>query len=149
MPLKEYHIVVRSERFILSDEQLNFDAPNYFTELFGTEGGKSETLLYRDPKLFPIIEAYLSGYDIFPLPDSAIPYMSKETISKNLLADARFYGLSRLVDKLEPPNSLSLPVVPAPMGSMDAIWFSDSDPHARWKIKMVCLSIWTGALLHG
>jgi len=166
MPPKEYNVVVRGERFILSDEQLNFDAPNYFTELFGTQGGTRETFLYRDPKLFQIIEGYLSGYEIFPLPDSAIPsYMSRETISKNLLVDARFYRLSRLVDKLDPanlpqslsppldpanlPQSLSPPLVSAPMDAVNAIWFTDPDPIARWKIKMVCLCPWTEIPLHG
>ena len=96
------------EIFILSDEQPNFDARNYFTELFGTEGGTKETILYCDPKLFQIIEGYLSGYGVFTLPNTAIPpYMSRGTISKNVLADARFYRLNRLVDKLNLPQSRS------------------------------------------
>ena len=139
-----YTVVVRSERFILSDEQLNFDAPNYFTERFGIEGATREMLVYRDPKLFQIIEGYLSGYDIFPLPDSAIPsYMSRETFSKNLLVDARFYQLSQLVDKLDTSQSLTPPLVSAPVDAVTAIWFNDPDPNARWKIKMVCLCTWT------
>ena len=96
MPPKEYTVVVRGERFILSDEQPNvFDARNYFTELIGTEGGTRETILYRDPKLFQIMEGYLSGYGVFPPPNTAIPpHMSRGTISKSLLADARFYRLN-------------------------------------------------------
>ena len=149
-PPKEYTVVVRGERFILSDEQLNFDAPNYFTELFGTEGTARETFLYRDPKLFQIIESYLSGYDIFPLPDTAIPYMSRETISKNLLADARFYGLDRLVDELNPPQPSSPPPVSVVLvNSVHALWFNDEDPNARWRIKTVRLCTRTEIPLHG
>ena len=155
MPPKEYNVVVRGERFILFDEQLNFDAPNYFTELFGTQGSTRETFLCRDPKLFQIIEGYLSGYEIFPLPDSAIPsYMSRETISKNLLVDARFYRLSRLVDKLDSANSpqpLSPPLVSGPMDVTPAVvpaimvppeyrsWFTGSDSETKWRMKTVRL----------
>jgi hypothetical protein len=107
MPIEEYILVLRGERFLLSSDQLHFDAPNYFTVLF--EGplqeaneGKREVVLYRDPHLFRIIETYLSGYQIFPLPDDGWPkYMSKEAARKNLMDDAKFYGLDKLVHLLE------------------------------------------------
>jgi hypothetical protein len=107
MPIEEYTVVLRGERFLLSSDQLHFDAPNYFTMLF--EGpfqeaaeGKHEVVLYRDPHLFRIIETYLSGYKIFPLPDDGWPkYMSKEAAKENLMDDARFYGLDGLVLLLE------------------------------------------------
>jgi hypothetical protein len=57
---------------------------------------------YRDPHLFRVIETYLSGYQIFPLPDDGWPnYMSKEAARKNLMDDAKFYGLDKLVHLLE------------------------------------------------
>jgi len=156
MPPKEYNVVVRGEDFILSDEQLNFDAPNYFTEYFGTTEATVVWLSRnRNPRLFQIIEDYLSGYDILPLPDSAGPsHMSRENISKNLLADARFYGLSRLVDKLDSANSpqpLSLPLVSGPMDVTPAVvpaimvppeyesWFTGSDSETKWRMKTVRL----------
>jgi hypothetical protein len=107
MPIREYTVTLRGERFRLSSDQLHFDAPNYFTALF--EGpfqeaveGKCEVVLYRDPHLFRIIETYLSGYRIFPLPDDAWPkHMSKQAARENLMDDAKFYGLDRLVLLLE------------------------------------------------
>jgi hypothetical protein len=111
MPIEEYTIVLRGKRFLLSSDQLHFDAPNYFTTLF--EGpfqeaaeGRREAVLYRDPHLFRIIETYLSGYKIFPLPGDGWPkYMSKEAAKENLLDDARFYGLDGLVLLLEENSS--------------------------------------------
>ena len=107
MPAEEYAIILRGERFVLSSDQLHFDAPNYFTTLFDgpfqeAAEGKREVVLYRDPNLFRIIETYLSGYKIFPLPEDGWPkYMSKEAARENLIDDAKFYGLDGLVLLLE------------------------------------------------
>ena len=107
MPTEECAIILRGERFVLSSDQLRFDAPNYFTTLFDgpfqeAAEGKREVVLYRDPNLFRIIETYLSGYKIFPLPEDGWPkYMSKEAARTNLIDDARFYGLDGLVLLLE------------------------------------------------
>ena len=107
MPIEEYSIILRGERFLLSSDQLHFDAPNYFTNLFqgpfqeATEG-KHEVVLYRDPHLFRIIETYLSGYKIFPLSDDGWPkHMSKKAARENLIEDAKFYGFERLLLLLE------------------------------------------------
>jgi hypothetical protein len=108
MPAEEYTIIVRGERFVLSRDQLYFDAPNYFTSLFCDSGfsetanGTEEVILHRDPHLFQIIQTHLSGYTIMPLPENWFPrYMSKDAALLNLLADARFYGLDKLVKTLE------------------------------------------------
>ena len=106
--VEEYTIVVRGERFVLSRDQIFFDSPNYFTMLFtGTfqeaANGHREATLHRDPLLFKMIQTYLSGYHILPLPDNWMPaYMSKTAALTNLLEDARFYGLEKLVDLLQP-----------------------------------------------
>jgi len=105
---EEYTIVIRGEHFILSRDQIYFDSPNYFTMLFtGTfqeaVNGQREVKLHRDPYLFKIIQTYLSGYSILPLSDNWMPvYMSQEAALQNLLEDARFYGLEKLVDLLSP-----------------------------------------------
>ena len=107
MPVEEYTVILRGERFLLSSDQLHFDAPNYFTNLFQgpfqeAAEGKHDVVLYRDPHLFRIIETYLSGYEIFPLPDHGWPkHMSKEAARKNLIEDAKFYGFERLLLLLE------------------------------------------------
>ena len=104
---EEYTVVVRGERFVLSRDQIFFDSPNYFTTLFTGTFQKAvnrhqEVILHRDPLLFKIIQTYLSGYSILPLPDDWMPaYMSKEAALKNLLEDARFYGLEKLVELLQ------------------------------------------------
>ena len=83
------------------------DAPNYFTAFFEgafreTIEGVREMVLYRDPYLFKFIHLYLSGYEILPLPTDNIPcYFSEESRFKNLLSDARFYGLDALAEELE------------------------------------------------
>ena len=60
-----------------------------------------ELVLHRDPYLFKLIEAYLSGYPILPLPEEWLPkYMSPEAAIKALMVDARYYELARLVDIL-------------------------------------------------
>ena len=58
--------------------------------------------LYRDPYLFNFIHLYLSGYEILPLPIDNLPCsFSEESRLKNLLLDARFYGLDALAEELE------------------------------------------------
>jgi hypothetical protein len=60
-----------------------------------------ELILHRDPYLFKLIEAYLSGYPIIPLPEEWLPkYMSPDAALKSLLVDARYYELTRLVEIL-------------------------------------------------
>lgn len=107
MPTEEYTIILRGERFLLSSDQLHFDAPNYFTSLFQgpfqeAAEGKHEVVLYRDPHLFRVIETYLSGYQIFPLSNDGWPkHMSAEAAMKNLIEDAKFYGFEKLLLLLE------------------------------------------------
>jgi len=71
-----------------------------------------ELILHRDPYLFKLIEAYLSGYPILPLPEEWLPkYMSPEAALKALLVDARYYELTRLVDILRAHLKTMVPKV--------------------------------------
>ena len=105
--LEEYTVVINNERFTLSSDQIMRDAPNYFTGFFDgpfkeASEGVREMKLYRDPYLFKFVHMYLCGYEILPLPDHNIPcYLSEESRLKNLLLDARFYGLDTLAEELE------------------------------------------------
>ena len=104
---KEYTIIVRDTSFALFDDQIRRDAPNYFTNYFEgsfkeAQDGVCMLRLHRDPYLFTFIHLYLSGYEILPLPKDGLPhYFSEESRLKNLLLDARFYGLDTLAEELE------------------------------------------------
>lgn len=54
-----------------------------------------------EPALFKLIQAHLRGYDILPIPDGYIPYMSDEVVLGNLLKEAAYYALSGLVQKIK------------------------------------------------
>ncbi|CUA75333.1 Serine/threonine-protein kinase TOR [Rhizoctonia solani] len=90
--------------FVLSEHQIKFDAPNYFTDFyFGdwTDSPPEERhlqLYWRDPKLFSIIITYLNGYSVFPLDEGVIPgHLSVRQTLLNLRVDVRFYRLGGLV----------------------------------------------------
>ena len=107
MSALEYTIVIGDQRFTLLRDQIMRNAPNYFTAFFEgafreTSEGVREMKLYRNPYLFNFIHLYLSGYEILPLPTNNLPcYFSEESRLKNLLLDARFYGLDALAESLE------------------------------------------------
>ena len=106
-PPKEFTITVSDQVFVLTEDQIRRDAPNYFTGLF--EGsfkeareGAQELKLYRDPYLFGFIHMYLCGYTVLPLPKDNIPRrFSEGSRLENLILDARFYGLDSLAEELE------------------------------------------------
>jgi hypothetical protein len=104
---KEFTITVMDRVFVLTEDQIRRDAPNYFTMLFEgsfkeAEDGTQELKLYRDPYLFTFIHMHLSGYTILPLPKDNIPWhLSEGSRLKNLLVDAHFYGLDSLAQELE------------------------------------------------
>jgi len=104
---KEYTIIVRNISFVFFDDQIHRDYPNYFTNYFEgsfkeSQDGVRVMRLNRDPYLFMFIHSYLSGYEVLPLPKHNIPHhLSEESRLKNLLLDARFYGLDTLAKELE------------------------------------------------
>ncbi|KAG8741366.1 hypothetical protein FRC10_002931 [Ceratobasidium sp. 414] len=99
-----YTIIMRGETFTLTRDQVEFDSPNYFTSCFLGEFTESRTrtlTISRDPELFRIVIDYLSGYDVLPLHTSVIPSrMSPDLALRNLLVDARFYLLDRLIRRI-------------------------------------------------
>ncbi|KAG8783844.1 hypothetical protein FRC12_019291 [Ceratobasidium sp. 428] len=103
-----YKIIMRGETFLLTRDQIEFDSPNYFTSCFLGEFSEAKTrtlTLSRDPELFKIILDYLSGYDVLPLHESAIPErMGLDVALRNVFADAQFYQLDGLVDRINQEN---------------------------------------------
>jgi hypothetical protein len=102
MSAKEYTIIITSQKFTVTQDQLESEPGNYFATYFLGEFQEAsnnirEIKLQKDPLLFTLIQAHLRGYDPFPIPDSFVPqYMTKEGALKNLLKDAEFFGLVRL-----------------------------------------------------
>lgn len=112
MATEEYQIIVRGETFILDNHQILFDSPNYFSSYFFGDfseaaEGRRQLTLRRDPFLFKLVEAYLSGYPVLPLPAILPAHMSPESAIRSLLCDARFYGLDGLITLLQSPPETS------------------------------------------
>ncbi|KAH8915767.1 hypothetical protein BT69DRAFT_849459 [Atractiella rhizophila] len=99
-----YKVYIRGQLFTLSQAQIEFDSPNYFTSAFleGFQEGQSRTIYPEvHPKLFELIVDYLSGYEILPIPDTMIPpTMGRETVLKNLKKDAEYLGLTVLEKRI-------------------------------------------------
>ncbi|KZV86369.1 hypothetical protein EXIGLDRAFT_226377 [Exidia glandulosa HHB12029] len=115
MPTREIDhctVVLRGETFTLYRDQIEFDAPNYFTALFLDAPREPTVALSRSPELFRIIVDYLSGYNVLPLATEMVPpTMTRETALANLLNDAEYYQLGGLVRLLRPaPSSLIAPL---------------------------------------
>ncbi|KZV82401.1 hypothetical protein EXIGLDRAFT_729788, partial [Exidia glandulosa HHB12029] len=102
--LDKYIVTLRGESFTLYRDQIEFDAPNYFSDLFLGDFSESQTRtveLSRSPELFRAIVDYMSGYSILPLTAAVVPStMTPDIAHKNLLHDAGFYGLQGLVKLL-------------------------------------------------
>ncbi|KZV82396.1 hypothetical protein EXIGLDRAFT_778641 [Exidia glandulosa HHB12029] len=101
----KFNVALRGRTFTLYREQIEYDAPNYFTELFLGEFSEAKTRhveLSRNDDLFSIIVDYMSGYTVTPLSEAVVPpTMTLETAHTNLLRDAEFYGLQGLVELLQ------------------------------------------------
>ncbi|KAI1795373.1 hypothetical protein LXA43DRAFT_865144, partial [Ganoderma leucocontextum] len=99
-----YTVVLRGETFELSKTQIECDSPNFFMSCFLSEFSESArctTTLDQNPIIFVIIVDYLSGYLVLPL--SLGQGMDTSAAHRYLLADAEFYGLSRLCALLTQP----------------------------------------------
>jgi hypothetical protein len=101
-----YTIIVSGERLTFSREQLESEPRNKLAEyFFGTPSqpstGKLELRLEKEPALFKLIQAHLRGYNIFPIGEGCVPYMTTECVLDNLLKEAEYYALNGLVKRLQ------------------------------------------------
>jgi hypothetical protein len=101
-----YAIIVSGERLTFTREQLDSEPNNKIAEYFfgsasrpSTE--KRELRIENEPALFKLIQAHLRGHNILPIRDGFVPYMTVEGVLENLLKEAEFYALGRLVQKLQ------------------------------------------------
>ncbi|CEL61158.1 hypothetical protein RSOLAG1IB_09800 [Rhizoctonia solani AG-1 IB] len=102
---QDYTVIIRGKEFLLTQSQIEFDSPNYFTSCFlgNFSESQSRTLkLSRDPDLFQIVINYLCGYTVLPLNEGFAPaFMTPSTVLANLRADAIFYQLDGLVEQCD------------------------------------------------
>jgi hypothetical protein len=97
-----YAIIVSGERLTFSREQLESEPNNKLAEyFFGTSTEKRELTIEKEPALFKLIQAHLRGYNIFPIRDGFVPYMTADSVLENLLKEAEYYALGGLVQKLQ------------------------------------------------
>lgn len=143
-------ISLRGTVFSLSKAQIDFDSPNLFVDALRREGAdKLDTRSIRfdrNPTLFAIILEWLSGYEILPLPMTAIPNtMTADVALRNLATDAKFYRLERLQRHLEqaifaraPQFDLSWTVFGAPIVKFEDVIHSRLPRSASWTQQGLC-----------
>ena len=101
-----FAVIVSGERFTFTRSQLESDPDNFFTiYFFGSfseaSQKKHEIEIEMEPALFKLIQAHLRGYNIIPIPNGYISYMSDELVLGNLLKEAEYYALGGLVRKIK------------------------------------------------
>jgi hypothetical protein len=101
-----YVIIVSGERLTFTREQLESEPGNKLAEYFfrsdsQSSSEKRELRIEKEPALFKLIQAHLRGYNIFPIRDGFVPYMTVEGVLENLLQEAEFYALGGLVQRLQ------------------------------------------------
>ncbi|KAI5477630.1 hypothetical protein MNV49_006016 [Pseudohyphozyma bogoriensis] len=118
-----FTIIVRSIPFVLTRSQITSDAPNVFTERWGTHlSSSSPPPIYstRRPELFKLVALYLAGEEILPPPPDLQDAYSAEEIKD----EARAYKLSRLEKIAEEWVKRSAPTIPAyPLEEGTYVWF--------------------------
>jgi hypothetical protein len=151
--LVSYKVIVRSDEFVLSRNQVEFDSPNFFTGCFLSglaESHTHEVHIDRNPALFAIIVEYLSGYTVLPLSAACIPpTMSVELAIRNLAEDSLFYGLTKLHALLTTP---ALPHIKldwfglgAPLVTFTDVISGRLPPEVQWTEKGLCSTHWGAA----
>ncbi|CAE6414031.1 unnamed protein product [Rhizoctonia solani] len=100
-----FTVLIQGEKFTLSQSQVQFDSPNYFSTCFLGDFCEAQTRsveLTRNPEMFPLIQQYLCGYMVLPPSESASPKgMTFTQIIVNLRVDAIFYQLKGLIQQCD------------------------------------------------
>ncbi|KAG0365672.1 hypothetical protein BC939DRAFT_503136 [Gamsiella multidivaricata] len=94
-PRSFYTIVVSGENFPLTMSAIQYDAPNFFSEIFTNPNRDESTtkMMYinRNPDVFRDIVKHMQGYYVAA---------RDEVHLENLMMDAHFYKLNRLIENL-------------------------------------------------
>lgn len=107
MSAKLYNVVSPDgERFPMTAAQLRSDPGNFIASMFFTPSGfekpdVGDVLVREDTEFVRLIHAHLKGYEILPLKEGVIPYLSDKATLSSLLVIAEKYGLQILHAKIE------------------------------------------------
>jgi hypothetical protein len=99
-------IIFDDERITLTKTLLLNEPTNIFLTRFiepaDANGTKNthEITIDADPLFFKLIQAHLRGYEIFPLADGVIPYLSEEATLKTFLRLAEKFSFQNLRDRI-------------------------------------------------
>jgi hypothetical protein len=107
-----YPVTTQGKQFVLSKAQITSDGPNAFTRHFldfkhpyDSSKGPPPMVLDRDPTLFALLVAHMSGYVILPLSERGLPSgMSVAAALRNLVSDAKTLRLNKLGAMLAMPR---------------------------------------------
>jgi hypothetical protein len=98
-------ITTTGERFPLTKAQLMSDPGNSLAAKFiGDDKSQStigELVVDEETALVKLIHAHLRGYEVLPLLDGVIPYLSKEATLRTFLSVSRQFRLYKLQEKVE------------------------------------------------
>ncbi|GAA5903555.1 hypothetical protein JCM6882_002983 [Rhodosporidiobolus microsporus] len=91
-------LVLRGERFVLSETQLRTDSPNWFTGHFLSNDYPDVVYADRKPDILrKVVLEHLSGYEVFPV--KGFIGLSEEEAARAVLAEAEYFKLKKLVAK--------------------------------------------------
>ncbi|KAG8873923.1 hypothetical protein FRC20_007283, partial [Serendipita sp. 405] len=99
-----WSIIVDDVRFRLDRMQLYYEPSSYLiNQFFNTQGQsiRTEMTINGEPALWKLIQTHLRGYEILPLKDGVVPYLSKEATLASLNTIAISYGFANLQRKLQ------------------------------------------------
>ncbi|KAG9027642.1 hypothetical protein FS842_004898 [Serendipita sp. 407] len=99
-----WSIIVDDVRFRLDRVQLYLEPSSYLVNHFFNAQGQStrtEMIINGEPALWKLIQTHLRGYEILPLKDGVVPYLSKEATLASLNTIAISYGFANLQRKLQ------------------------------------------------
>ncbi|KAF9439258.1 hypothetical protein BGZ76_007459 [Entomortierella beljakovae] len=100
-PRDFYTVVVSSESFLLTQSAIEYDSPNFFSEIFLNRNRDEYRTRFmyinRNPEVFRDIVKHLQGYYVAA---------RDEVHLENLVLDAHFYKLNRLVEYINVGGTL-------------------------------------------
>lgn len=101
-PHAVYTLLVDSETLTISQPHLFREPSNTLLRLFAEDPqvARHGLRIHGEPALWKLVQAHLRGYDIFPLRDGVVPYLSTVATLKSLWHICDEYKLENLKHKI-------------------------------------------------